>query len=140
MKGVRIVDRMPQFVDGVQKKAAKAITQTLILGASEAAAITPVDTSNLLNSQYRNVTVTAGKITGVVGYTAEYALYVHKASGKLKGQPRAHFGKTRAGVEFGGGSLTGNYWDPSAEPQFLTKGFERAADNIHAVLTGAIKT
>jgi len=55
-------------------------------------------------------------------------------SGKLKGLPRTHFGKTRAGQEFGGGTGKGNYWDPHGEPQFLTKGFEETRDQIDAVV------
>lgn len=54
--------------------------------------------------------------------------------GKLKGQPRAHFGKTRDGTEFGGGTGKGNYWDPHGEPQFLKKGFDEERDAIDAVI------
>ena len=81
-------------------------------------------------------------ITGRVGYSANYAAYVHKASGKLKGQPRAHFGVTsnrsefgpQKPKEFGGGTGTGNYWDPHGEPQFLTKGANDERDNVDAVM------
>jgi hypothetical protein len=66
---------------------------------------------------------------------------VHEASGKLKGQPRAHFGVPATGLssaqkpkEFGGGTGTGNYWDPHGEPQFLTKGANDERDNVDAVM------
>ena len=136
----RIINRLPQFVDAMEIKAQRGMTQALILGASEATSMTPIDTSTLINSQFKDVRKEGVAIVGTVGYTAEYALAVHEASGKLKGQPRADFGTTSAGVSFGGGSGRGNYWDPDAEPKFLAKGFENAADNIHRVLTGAIKT
>lgn len=136
----RIVNNMPRFVDEAQKKLARSMTQALILGGSEAASMTPIDTSTLINSQFNDVDAVGGKIVGTVGYTAEYALAVHEASGKLKGQPRADFGTTSAGVSFGGGTGQGVYWGPSGEPQFLKKGFEQAEPHIKAVLTGAIKT
>lgn len=103
----------------------KTITTALIVGGMYADLLTPQDTGNLLRSRFREVTKSANGWVGKYGYTANYAAAVHGASGKLKGQPRAHFGKTKAGQEFGGGTGKGSYWDPNGEPQFLTKGFER---------------
>lgn len=116
MAGARITNRMPQFVEAVQQRAAKGMTQALILGSSEAAALTPIDTSNLLNSQYREVEKRGAKVVGRVGYTAEYAAAVHSPD-----NPQ-------------------NFRRASAEKEFLRKGFERAESNIRGVLTGAIKT
>lgn len=112
----RVVNRMPQFVEAVQHRAARGMTQALILGASEAAALTPIDTSNLINSQYRDVQQRGSKIVGRVGYTAEYAAVVHSPD-----HPQ-------------------NFRRASAEKSFLSKGFERAEPNIRGVITGAIKT
>lgn len=122
----RIVNNMPRFVDAAQRKLARSMTQALILGGSEAASMTPIDTSTLINSQFNDVDSVGGKIVGTVGYTAEYALAVHEAKGTMKGKPRENG--------------QGNYWDPTGEPQFLKKGFEQAEPHIKAVLTGAIKT
>lgn len=123
------------FISDVQgRRAPRAVQSASIIIGSEAAIITPVDTSFLLNSQFRELMVSGTRITGRVGYSAEYAVYVHNMPGKLKGKPRAHFGKTRAGKEFGGGSLTGNYWDPHGEPQFLTKGAQNAMESVHQVV------
>ncbi|HCL5283985.1 TPA: hypothetical protein N2G45_002890 [Salmonella enterica] len=105
----------------------QTIMAILIEGGTAAAAITPRDTSTLVNSMYRKITPLPKGMMGRVGYAASYALWVNDAPGKLKGQPRAHFGKTRAGAEFGGGTGKGEYWDPHAEPGFLKKGFERDA-------------
>ena len=88
----------------------ETVTSVLIIGGMYASALTPVDTSTLINSQYRLVTKNANGWTGQLGYGARYAADVHNASGKLKGQPR---------------KTSGNYWDPNGEPEFLTKGFER---------------
>lgn len=112
----RIVDNLPQFVGATQRRAALGMNQALILGASEASVLTPIDTSTLLNSQYRNVRKDGAKVVGVVGYSAEYALPVHDPE-----NPQ-------------------NFRRPTAQKEFLKKGFERAEPNIRAVLKGAIKT
>lgn len=122
----RIVNNLPRFVGDVQRKGARGMLQALILGASEAVATTPRDSSTLINSQFRKVDIDGTKIVGIVGYTAEYALAVHEAKGTLKGQPRDNG--------------HGNYWDPSGEPHFLRDGFEHAEPNIKAVLAGSIRT
>lgn len=112
----RMTNRLPQFIGQVEQKAARAMTQALILGASEASVMTPVDTSTLLNSQYRKVDKDGTKIVGTVGYTAEYAEYVHDPNVKQR------------------------FRRSTAEKEFLKKGFEEAEPNIRAVITGAIKT
>jgi hypothetical protein len=122
----RIVNNLPRFTDEVQRKGARGMLQALILGASEAAATTPRETSTLINSQFRKVEIDGTKIVGTVGYLAEYALPVHEAKGTLRGQPRE--------------SGKGNYWDPSGEPHFLREGFEQAKPHIDAVIKGSIKT
>lgn len=116
------------------RKAVRAIQSALILGSARAAYYTPIDTSTLINSQFREMDFSGVLITGRVGYSANYAAYVHEMSGKLKGQPRAHFGKTREGKLFGGGTEKGNYWDPHAEPQFLSKGFDEEREAIYKVM------
>lgn len=112
----RIVNRLPQFVDATQQRAARAMAQALILGASEASVLTPIDTSTLLNSQYRRVDVDGEQIVGTVGYTAAYAMPVHDPD-----NPQ-------------------NFRRVSAEKEFLKKGFENAEPNIRRVITGAIRT
>ena len=112
----RMNNRLPQFLAAVEQKAARGVTQALILGASEASVMTPVDTSTLLNSQFRSVTKDGSKIVGTVGYTAEYAKYVHDPNVKQK------------------------FRRSTAEKEFLKKGFEESEPNIRAVITGAIKT
>lgn len=111
-----------QIVGGMSERT---VTEILIIGAGYASLLTPVDTSTLINSQYREVYTVFGHTRGRVGYTANYAAAVNSMPGTLKGQPRKHFGVTREGVEFGGGTGVGKYWDPNGEPDFLRKGFER---------------
>jgi len=106
------------------RKAVRAMTSALIMIGSEAAAITPRATSTLVNSQFREISTHGSRIIGRVGYTAAYALFVHEASGKLKGRPRAKVN----------GVSRGNYWDPSGEPKFLEKGAESVRDAVDAVI------
>lgn len=120
-------------------RAERGVTAALITGQAFASMLTPVDTSFLINSQYRSVKTENGKVVGAVGYTALYAAAVHAMSGKLKGKPRGHFGKTKDGIEFGGGTGNGRYWDPSAEPGFLTKGFDENKGLIDQAFYGAMK-
>lgn len=111
----RLVNNLPRFVDRTQQRGVRGMTQALILGASEASVLTPIDTSNLLNSQYRNVQQDGDAIRGRVGYTADYAAAVHDPD-----NPQ-------------------NFRRASAEKEFLSKGFERSEPNIRRVLTEAIK-
>ncbi len=121
----------------------RAVYEILSRGGVMAATMTPIDSSNLVNSQYAPQTdVKKGKVSGHIGYTADYAAAVHSMPGTLKGQPRVDFGRTGNQSEhgpvipyaFGGGTGKGNYWDPNAEPEFLTKGFEEIKPAIPAIL------
>jgi hypothetical protein len=112
---VRITNNLGQFVQRIDDKAQRGMTQALILGASEAAALTPIDTSTLINSQFRQVVRESRGIVGRVGYTAAYALPVHDPENQQ------------------------NFRRASAEKEFLKKGFERAEPNIRKALRGALK-
>ena len=112
----RMTNRLPQFLSAVEQKAARGVTQALILGASEASVMTPVDTSTLLNSQFRSVAKEGSKIVGTVGYTAEYAKYVHDPNVKQR------------------------FRRSTARKEFLKLGFEEAEPNIRAVIAGIIRT
>ena len=114
--GLRVTNNIAGFVGATQVRAARGMTQALVLGAAEASVMTPIDTSNLLNSQYKHVRREGNAIVGRVGYTADYALPVH--------DPEHHQNFRRA----------------SARKEFLKLGFERAEPNISAVLRGSIKT
>lgn len=104
-----------------------AVYTLLSYSAAVASTLTPVDTGALINSQYApQIVVKPREVEGHVGYTANYAEWVHEAPGTLKGLPRANFGQTAGGVGFGGGTGVGNYWDPNAEPGFLGHGMAAA--------------
>jgi len=76
-KNVRITNKLPAFSDKVERKATRAVTKMVITGAAHASVYTPVDTSALLNSQFRKVVNLTHKVIGIVGYTADYAAAVH---------------------------------------------------------------
>ncbi|HHY0622718.1 TPA: hypothetical protein ACVU5F_000714 [Vibrio parahaemolyticus] len=125
--------KIAEDIVGIRTDA--ALYAILSEGGALAQTMVPIDTGTLANSQYApEIEQRGGQTIGTIGYTAAYAGAVHEMSGKLKGQPRAHFGTTREGVEFGGGTGKGNYWDPDAEPQFLTKGFKQLEPHIPAIL------
>ena len=109
LRGVRqAVERTSQIVDEIiATKAVRALKSATYIIRTESATLTPIDTSTLINSQFDTVEVGGTRITGKVGYSAKYALYVHNASGKLAGKPRSNG--------------NGAYWSPGGEPQFLTK-------------------
>ncbi|WP_336707647.1 MULTISPECIES: HK97 gp10 family phage protein [unclassified Cedecea] len=102
------------------RKVGRAIKSALFIIGADAATMTPIDTSYLVNSQYQELLVNGTRVTGRVGYSANYAVYVHEASGKFRGRPRAN------------GS--GNYWDPSGEPKFLEKAFKDNSDKVDAII------
>lgn len=118
----RIVNRMPQFLTATQARAHVAVLSALIPVASEAAGMTPRETSTLINSQYRDVRQEGSRIVGRIGYTAEYAAAVHEAPGTLLGTntPRA--------------SGKGVVWGPSGEPEFLRKGGDQAKPIVEQTL------
>ena len=86
------------------------MTQMLVIGAAEAAVLTPIDTSTLLNSQFRQVGQEGSRIVGRVGYTADYAVPVHDPD------------------------VQQTFRRESAEKEFLRNGMERSEPQMRAVL------
>ncbi|MBV4366288.1 HK97 gp10 family phage protein [Erwinia phyllosphaerae] len=79
VKGIsQAQQEMNALIDDIQgRKAVRAIQSSLIIGSSQAALYTPIDTSTLMNSQYRELSLDGTRLTGRVGYSANYAVYVH---------------------------------------------------------------
>ena len=97
-KAVKNLDAIINTITG--RKIVRSLQSAMIIGSSQSALYTPIDTSYLLNSQFREIVVNGTRFTGRVGYTANYAAYVHDP----------------ANVQ--------NFRRPTAEKEFLTKGFE----------------
>lgn len=127
LRGVRqAVERTSQIVgEIIATKAVRALKSATYIIRTESATLTPIDTSTLINSQFDTVEVSGTRVTGKVGYSAKYALYVHNASGKLAGKPRSNG--------------NGTYWSPGAEPQFLTKAAQRTKDLVDSVIKKEMK-
>ncbi|EMZ6899981.1 HK97 gp10 family phage protein [Salmonella enterica subsp. enterica serovar Derby] len=127
LRGVRqAVERTSQIVDDIiATKAVRALKSATYIIRTESATLTPIDTSTLINSQFDTVEVSGTRITGKVGYSAKYALYVHNTSGKLTGKPRSNG--------------NGTYWSPGGEPQFLTKAAQRTKDLVDSVIKKEMK-
>lgn len=102
------LDRIIKDVQG--RKAVRAIQSAMLIGSAQAALYTPIDTSTLLNSQYREIIARGVRVTGRVGYTANYAVFVH--------DPAVHQTFRRS----------------TARKEFLTKGFEDTRSQIDAAV------
>lgn len=127
VKGINQVNRS---LDRISDQICEAMLQkglyiAATVGAGYATLMTPVDTSNLINSQYIKVNKGLTGSNAVVGYTANYSAAVHGKPGKLKGKPRAN--------------KNGKYWDPQAEPEFLSKGFNDNLNEIWSAFNKAMK-
>ncbi|EKN6298148.1 HK97 gp10 family phage protein, partial [Yersinia enterocolitica] len=97
------------------RKAVRAMTKALIIGASQAALYTPIDTSTLINSQFRDISANGTRLTGRVGYSANYAIYVHDPNVKQV------------------------FRRPMAEKEFLTKGFADSKQAIEKAIMEEMK-
>lgn len=112
VKGIRQAKKnLDDLIGNIQgRKAVRAIQSALIIGSSQAAIYTPIDTSTLINSQFRDILVRGNKLTGRVGYSANYAVYVH--------DPNVPQVFRRA----------------TAQKEFLTKGFGDSKEQIDRVV------
>lgn len=92
------------------RKVVRAIQSAMLIGSTQAALYTPIDTSTLLNSQFRELNANGTRVTGRVGYSANYAVYVHDPA------------------------VQQTFRRVTARKEFLTKGFEDSREQIDAVM------
>ncbi|EMW2231295.1 HK97 gp10 family phage protein [Enterobacter hormaechei] len=92
------------------RKVIRALQSAMMLIGTRAAYYTPIDTSTLLNSQYRELINNGVRLTGRVGYTANYAIFVHDPN------------------------VPQTFRLATAQKEFLTKGFEDTRSQIDAVM------
>ncbi|WP_264041540.1 HK97 gp10 family phage protein [Pectobacterium carotovorum] len=92
------------------RKAVRALQSAMLIGGAQAALYTPIDTSTLINSQFRELVVNGTRLTGRVGYTANYATYVHDPNVKQ------------------------TFRRATAKKEFLKEGFEETRSQIDAVV------
>ena len=108
-------DNLAQVLEQKRREAARALTRCIIVGASHASLYTPIQTSNLLNSQYRRIMADGSRLVGLVGYTADYAQYVHDPEVKQV------------------------FRRSTAKKEFLRLGFEDARGMIEQIIKDAVK-
>lgn len=127
IKGIKEAQRrLDAVVEDVRtRKAVRAIKSAMFIIGAESALMTPMDTGTLVNSQFQETMINGTRITGRIGYSANYAVYVHNASGIMKGLPRPN--------------NRGNYWDPSGEPKFLTKAAEKTRRQVDDIIRKEMK-
>lgn len=116
-----------QLTLAIPSDAEKAMHVATSIIGGYATLMTPVDTSNLINSQYRIVKNTGTKVIAAIGYTAKYAAAVHEKPGTLRG----------AGVMRPSGR--GAFWSPDAEPEFLSKAGNENLSEIDQAVERAMK-
>lgn len=92
------------------RKVTRAIQAAMLIGGAQATLFTPIDTSTLINSQFREITVNGTRVTGRVGYSANYAVFVH--------DPKVKQSFRRA----------------TARKEFLKLGFEESREEIEAAM------
>ncbi|EIZ9234983.1 HK97 gp10 family phage protein [Cronobacter sakazakii] len=99
------------LINDVQgRKVVRAVQSVLLIGGAQSALYTPIDTSTLLNSQFREIDANGTKVTGRVGYSADYAVYVHDPN------------------------VPQTFRRATARKEFLTKGFEDTREQIDRVM------
>ena len=127
LKGINeAIARTAQIVDEITAtKVVRALKSATYIIRTESATMTPIEISTLINSQFDTIEANGTRITGKVGYSANYALYVHNASGKLSGKPRP--------------SGKGTYWSPNGEPKFLTKAAEKTKDLVDIAIKAEMR-
>jgi hypothetical protein len=99
----------------VRDPCEKAMTKWLIIIGTEAAALTPIDTSTLINSQYRDLFNQLDGVSGRIGYFTDYAYFVHSPKFPMK------------------------FKRASAEKNFLKKGIVRTSDKRKQILKKEIR-
>lgn len=102
------LDRIIKDVQG--RKVMRALQSALLIGSAQAAIYTAIDTSTLINSQFREIITNGVLITGRAGYSANYAVFVHDPEVKQ------------------------TFRRASARKEFLTKGFEDTRSQIDAAV------
>lgn len=112
LRGVKSVTRnMNRIINDIQgRKIVRALQSAMLVGGARAALYTPIDTSALLNSQFREIITNGAIVTGRVGYSTNYAVYVHDPANPQR------------------------FRRSTAKKEFLTAGFEEERDVIDAVV------
>ena len=105
---VRNTNRIINDIQG--RKIVRALQSAMLIGGARAALYTPIDTSALINSQFREIITNGAIVTGRVGYSTNYAVYVHDPANPQQ------------------------FRRSTAKKEFLTLGFEEERSAIDAAV------
>lgn len=112
VKGVnQAVRNMNRIINNIQgRKVVRALQSAMLIGGARAALYTPIDTNTLINSQFREIISNGAVVTGRVGYSTNYAVFVHDPANPQR------------------------FRRSTAKKEFLTLGFEEERSAIDAVV------
>lgn len=122
------IDNTAKIIGEIQAvQIVRALKSAMYIIRTESATMTPIETSVLINSQFDVIETNGTRITGKVGYSANYAIYVHNSKGKLLGTntPRA--------------SGKGVVWGPHGEPKFLEKAIIKTRGLVESAIRREMK-
>ena len=105
---VRNTNRIINDIQG--RKIIRALQSAMLIGGARAALYTPIDTSALINSQFGEIINNGAIITGRLGYSMNYAVYVHDPANPQQ------------------------FRRSTAKKEFLTAGFEEERSAIDSVV------
>jgi hypothetical protein len=73
-----VLAQINRRVAAMKAKSRGAMREAVLLVRGRSQRLTPVDTGNLKGSAYTEVSAKISSVTGVIGYQAFYAVYVHE--------------------------------------------------------------
>lgn len=124
----RAIDNTAKIIGEIQAvQIVRALKSAMYIIRTESATMTPIETSVLINSQFDVIETNGTRITGKIGYSANYAIYVHNSKGYAVGRGIAR------------PSGKGVYWGPHGEPKFLEKAAIKTRGLVESVIRKEMK-
>ena len=107
----KIVQRLTQKIPQVSNASKKGMHMALLKFEGDSIREVPVVTGNLKGSRFRYIYTILTKHTGVLGYGASYAVYVHEHPNA--GKPKVIWRRRRTGEKYKRGKKKGKAkWGP----------------------------
>lgn len=79
-----VLGNLNQQIKQIGVRSRGGMRKALLIVRRDSVKLTPVDTGNLRNSAFTEVEEEGGQISGVIGYTADYAAEVHETDKNYK--------------------------------------------------------
>ena len=126
---------MQNVTDTIIARAVQNMNNACLLVENKAKIKCPVDMGILRGSMFSQVSLSGGRIVGMIGNSSEYAPYVHQGTGiyAVNGDGR----QTPWGYTVLNGKYAGFHWTHGQKPQpFLDNAKIQEKDRITAILGG----